>query len=43
MLEANIWLQVEYNHGMQLAVFFAPVVALDFVLYQELALFSFAI
>ena len=34
MLEATISSQIVYNQGMQLAVFFTPVVALDFVLYQ---------
>ena len=43
MLEATIWSQVVYNQGMLLAVFFTTVVALDFVLYQELVIFSFAI
>ena len=43
MLEATIWSQAVHNHGMSLAVFFTPVVALDFVLYQELVIFSFEI
>ena len=43
MLEATFWSQVVYNQGMLLAVFFTTVVALDFVLYQELVIFSFAI
>ena len=43
MLEATIWFQVVYNEGIQLAVFFTIVIALDFVLYQELVTFSFAI
>ena len=42
-IEATILLQVVYNQGMELAVFFTAVVDLDFVLYQELAIFSFAI
>ena len=40
VLEATICSQVVYNQGMQLAVFFTPMVALDFVLYQELVIFS---
>ena len=43
MLEATIWSQVVYNQGMQLAVFFTTVAALDFLLYQEMVIFSFAI
>ena len=43
MLEATIWSKVVYNQGMYFAVFFTPVVALDFVQYQELIIFSFAI
>ena len=43
MLEATIWSQVVYNQGMQLVIFFNPVIALDFALYQELVIFSFAI
>ena len=43
MLEATIWSQVVYNKGMYHAVFFTPVVALDFDLYQQLVIFSFPI
>ena len=43
MLEASIWSQVVLNQEILLAVFFTPVVALDFVLYQELVIVSLAI
>ena len=43
MLEVTIWWQVVYNQGMHLAVIFTPVVVLDFVLYQQLVMFRFAI
>ena len=43
MLEAAIWSQEVYNRGMELAVFFTPAAALDFVLYQELVRMSIAI
>ena len=43
MLEATICSQVVYKHGVKLAVFFTPGVALDFVLHQELVIFSFGI
>ena len=35
--------QIVYNQGIQLAVFFIPVVVLDFSLYQELRSFNLAI
>ena len=41
MLETTIWSQVVYSQGMQLLVFFTPVVVLDFVLYQELVIIYF--
>ena len=41
MLEAATCSQVVYNQGMELVVFFSPVVAFDFVPYQELAIVAF--
>ena len=43
ILEATIWFQVVYIQGMYIAVFFTPVVASDFFLYQELVIFNFEI
>ena len=41
MLEVAIWFHVVYNQGIKLAVLFTPVVALNFVLSQELVIISF--